>query len=1712
MRKKKSEVLTNGRDTFIQLSLFEEGFNATSEENKLSEVLQFGNRGNAESGDRDVYARSRGNRNENVGGSKFTGATFDIRGYTGTDEQKQEGTGSIKDINDRLDNEERLHAQTLDNFVIQNDDVSFSSKIKFERNMQALQTLNMIKEGKSMTADMQNALSFYSGWGGLPQVFAENNLDWQNERNQLKNTISIEDYQKAKASTLTSFYTPTNVISGIYDILDRLGFENGKILDPSMGTGNFFGMLPLSMRENSSLYGVELDHLSSDISKHLYPNASIQNSGFETSNLPNDYFDVSLTNVPFGRYKVHDIDYDKYNLDIHNYFFVKTLDKVRNGGLIAFITSTNTMDGGSNIRDIIASKANLVGAIRLPGNIFRTNGANTDVVSDIIFLQKLEDGQQSTQREWLMRRVFNGINVNEYFVNHPEMIFGNLTTKKNQFGNTVVDVTDDGMSFKEHLSSVIDNFPQDIFQSSSNDNSRSLDFDAIQKRTGEYFTSNDSVYLKKENEIVEIKSNSSTIKEFIDIKNKIYKIIDIQKTDNDEDKFQKSLKSLNETYDRFVKEHGYLNSKQNIRLFHDDPDFYTVTAMEIVDGNNKVKKSDFFTKRTIKPIVKIRTAEDVNEALSLSMNFCGNINLSYMETAYHKPQNEIIDEMLDKNLAYLDPETDVVVISDEYLSGDVRRKLDIAINKNNSSGKYAKNIDALNMVLPEWLSADEINAQLGATWIPKKYYIQFIETLFQISGYSKGRYNLDYSKFSGEWVSTDIPNRWDSLITSTWGVPVDDSVDSMYSQPSYDGWNLFEDILNSKLPTIYDYWVVIDDDGKERRKSRVNQKRTQVARGLAENMKMEFSDWLYNDLDRRENIEFIYNHTLNNMVTRTFDGSHLTFPDMKASLKLEDYQKNAVARIIASKGTLLSQNVGAGKTFEMVAACMEMKRMKVAHKSMIVVPNHLVDQWKNEFLSAYPQANILAATTKDFAKENRQKFIHKIAANDYDAIIIAHSSFKLIPMDTDIQINFMNKQIEDIEIGLENIIDKSSSARYVKALEKTKKSIETNIEKLTDIHRDQGITFDKLGIDFLFVDEAHEFKNLYIYSKMSNVAGVPQTHSQKAEDMYMKSKYIKDNGGGLCFATGTPISNTMAELYNLQRYLQEDELIKSDIYCFDAWAKNFGEVISSLEIDETGSGFKTRQRFSKFYNVQELMTMFRQVAEIQTESELKKALSESTTGRKNAIPPAHVGGKPTVISNEPSSDMEDYMSSVVERTEAIHEHLVKPNEDNMLKVTTDSKKASIDLRLIDEAFGNQFGGKLDMVVNQIKEIYQDYDSDKATQLVFCDSSVHHDGVDNFNVYDYIKSNLIDEGIPENEIAYIHDAKTEIQKTKLFNKVRSGNVRVLIGSTAKLGAGTNVQTRLKAIHHVDVPWRASDIEQRNGRAFRQGNMYDEIFEFRYVTKKSFDAYSWQMIETKATYMNQLLEGTTSAREIEENASNVLSYAEVKAIASGNPLIKERQELVNSLKGLQLEKQMFNKKKHDAEKQILQLPSKIDGTKVKIAKLEKDVEKAKAVSTKYEENNIEDWFSVVINGCTYDNMKSAGDVLNEITRDKSYAFGKHELGEFCGFSFGVDDKDLYIQGRERTYTLVNGIHMIGRVNFLRLLKEITQIPREYDETKLEVETYQKNIASYTELINSSFKSNDTIIAMTKRLRELDDMLDIDKNSKDIVEEEEEEEEME
>lgn len=1606
------------------------------------------------------------------------------------------------------------------------DEQSLSANQKFEKNLKAIQTLKVIENNENVTEQQQHILAQYSGWGGLPQVFDDSNDKWTRQRNQLKNLVSQHEYDSFKESTLSAFYTPYLVIDKIYKGLHRMGFESGSILEPSCGTGNFIGRMPEDMLNKSHVSAVEIDDISSSIASYLYPDITVENCGYEETNFENETFDLAITNVPFGQYSVYDRDYSKSKYMIHDYFFMKSLDKVRAGGFIAFITSQSTLDKKDDkVRLEIAQKAEFLGAIRLPNNLFKLNGANTEVSSDIIFLKKRDEMVRESDLYnlnedmiWLNTGYFDTNENNEdaycnnYFQNHPEMVIGELKIDTNQFGHPVVKtVLNHFKELDNQLETAIKQLPSDIYVSalvSSIDNELSEENTFtipanMQIKNGAYFIYQEKLAKRYDSigqYIDENIKNYDRLYQMMIIKESIDMVFRAQDSLHTDEDFERALKLLNQNYDQFVKKYGYITSSYNQRLLKDDPNRFMLSVLENVDRTSKTAtKSDIFYQRTIKIVEKVEP-QNVTEAMYQSFNERGTLDVFYMSEILNRDYNDVYNELLDHKFAFIDPETNNIIDANSYLSGNVRKKLEIAKEFNEKENdKYQNNVESLEIVMPKDIDISDIKCQMGAVFIPGEYVKEFIIELFQLKDkhWIVENMSVDLNTYSGQWDLNIGYLGYSAIINETWGVPNSDGIPWYYSQPDVTGIDLVNWILTSQIPVIRDYY---NQDGT--RKSRVNPERTNIARMKMDEIKQLFEDWVVKDLERRQVIQKNYNEMFNSYVNRNYNGDFLTFPGMSQDIQLENYQKNAISRMIFGGNTLLAQVVGAGKTFEMIAASQEMKRVGLCHKPMFVVPNHLVEQWANDFQRLYPQTNILAITTNDFKKNARKAFINKIAVNNYDAVIVAHSSFGMIPMSKEYQIDMLEQEKYNLDLAISDMENQTGKQTSVKNMEKAKKSLESQIKKLQDKKYDEDVPlFENLGVDQLFIDEAHEFKNLYYTTKQSNIAGIQNTGSQKAWDLFTKTQYMREKGQHIVMATGTPISNSIGELYTFQRYLQYDALVEKNIESFDLWAKTFGEVINSFEISVDGTGFKNRLRFNKFYNVPELMTMFRCVAEIQTKGMLKREMENSQIGRQSAKAPGFIGGKPQVVVVEPSEELENYIADIVKRTEAIHRGGVDPRYDNMLKITTDSKKASIDMRLIDEGYGEQSSGKLRAVSDKVYEVYKDYDEDKATQLIFCDSSAPKEG---FNVYDELKKNLIEMGVPSEEIAFIHDAHTDIQKEALFDKVRKGTVRVLIGSTQKMGAGTNVQDRVIAVHHVDVPWRSSDVEQQNGRGFRQGNRYENIYEFRYATKKSFDSYSWQIIENKSTYMQQLLEGTSDKRSIEDDCAMTLSYGEIKAIASGNPMIKEKMELESELKQLETQKKFYNKQIFNAERGIVQIPGEIEQYRQQYQKMIPFIESIQSIPEKFDEN-----WSIELNGKTFDNYKEAGDMLTDLSKHLT-SNEKQIVGHYGDYSVGIH--------RIRTHTTVlfvgyqnmmwdcDDLHAVGRVNFDRIDRQIRKIANKNKNLPQVIDDLNHDLQENKNIVKQPFKSEERLSEVRKRLNEINTQLDLEQRKEEYFSDEE------
>ena len=1470
------------------------------------------------------------------------------------------------------------------NFRITDDAIGIGgAKEKFRNNMAAINLLHELEiENRLATPEEQEVLSRYVGWGGLSMAFDEHNAAWAEEFKELYASLSPEEYRAAMESTLTAFYTPPVVIKAMYDVLDRLGFSQGNILEPSCGTGNFFGLLPESM-QNSKLHGVEIDSLTGRIAKQLYQKANIAIEGFEKTNLPDDHFDVVLGNVPFGEIRVNDSRYNAQKFLIHDYFFAKALDKVRAGGVVMFITSKGTMDKASpEVRKYIAQRAELLGAIRLPDNTFKAN-AGTEVTSDILILQK-RDRVMDIEPDWVhLDTDENGVTMNRYFVEHPEMVLGEIKMENTRFGTfePVCKARKD-IPLSELLSNAVqringeipelDNRVDEISDEQelsvpADPNVRNFSFTLVDGRV--YFRENDrmqpaSVSMTAENRI----------KGLIQIRDCVRKLIEYQTDDYPEEMIRTEQENLNRLYDVYTAKYGLINSRGNYLAFASDESYFLLCSLEVLDDEGNFKrKADMFTKRTIKPHREVTSVETASEALALSIGEKARVDLPYMEQLTGKTQAELVQDL--QGVIFKVPNCEHVsyVAADEYLSGNVRNKLTVADLAAKNDPELAVNVEALEKVIPKDLSAAEISVRLGATWIPQEDIQRFVMELLTPSSYAAGRLKVRYTPINGDWFienkSSDMGNV---------------KADSTYGTKRASAYRIIEDTLNLRDTRIFDY--VYDEHGNK--KAVFNAKETTAAQAKQEVIKQAFQDWIWKDPERRNRLVRYYNDTFNSVRPREYDGSHITFGGISPEITLRPHQVNAIAHILYGGNTLLAHKVGAGKTFEMVAAAQENKRLGLCQKSMFVVPNHLVGQWASEYLRLYPSANILVTTKRDFETGNRKKFCGRIATGDYDAVIIGHSQFEKIPMSIGRQREQLEKQLDDIEHGIDDVQASKGEQFTVKQLMKTRKAIKTKLEKLNDTKRkDTVIDFEQLGVDRLFIDESHFYKNLYLYTKMRNVGGIAQTEAQKSSDLFMKCRYLDEITGnrGTVFATGTPVSNSMVELYSVQRYLQYDTLAQNGLQHFDSWASTFGETVTALELAPEGTNYRAKTRFAKFYNLPELMQMFREVADIQTADMLK--LPVPTVNYHN-------------IKTKPSEIQTEMVASLAKRAEKVRARLVEPNIDNMLKITNDGRKLALDQRMIDPMLPDDPESKVNACVDNVYRIWEEHADTKATQLVFCDlSTPKNDGT--FNVYDDMREKLIARGIPAEQIRFIHEATTDAQKKELFGKVRSGEVRVLFGSTPKMGAGTNVQDRLIAIHNLDCPWRPSDLEQRHGRIERQGNMFPEVEVYRYVTEQTFDAYLYQLVESKQKFISQIMTSKSPVRSAEDVDEVALSFAEVKMLATGDARFKEKMDLDIQVSKLRVLKQSYLSEHYYLEDRVLKYyPQTIKEYEKRIAGYENDA----ALAEQHKPQGEDKFCPMTLKGVTYTEKAAAGEMLLAICKDYPMSAAT-EIGSYRGFRIEI-----------------------------------------------------------------------------------------------------------
>ena len=1563
------------------------------------------------------------------------------------------------------------------NFHITDDELGQGTpKEKFRANIMAIQLLKKCEdENRNATPEEQEILSRYVGWGGLADAFDETKAAWETEYLELKTVLTTEEYSAARASTLNAHYTQPIVIESMYQVLENLGFTKGNILEPSMGVGNFFGMLPENLNQ-SKLYGVELDSISGRIAKLLYPDANIQIKGFEKTDYPNDFFDVAIGNVPFGAYKVNDRQYDRFNFMIHDYFLAKTIDQLRPGGVAALITTKGTMDKASpEVRKYLAERADLLGAIRLPNTAFKAN-AGTEVSADILFFQK-RDSMTKEMPEWVnLGSDTNGITVNQYFADHPEMILGEMKEVSGPYGMETTCMPIEGADLELQLAEAVKNIhgnmaPAVDVETELDEMPESIPADP-NVRNYSYTVVDDQVYYRVNSLMNQVKMPAATaerVKGMVAIRDTVRELIAMQmeETVTDEE-IQKQQEKLNQVYDTYTAKYGVIGSNANKRAFSDDSSYCLLCSLEDLNEDGTLKrKADMFTKRTIKKAVAVTSVETATEALALSLNERAKVDLTYMAELTGKTEEKIIEELV--GVIFKNPLTDQWESGDEYLSGNVRDKLNTARTFAESHPEFTPNVRALEAVQPRNLEASEIEVRVGATWIEPSDYQDFIVELLHTPWYlAQKEIQVKFSEVNGEWRITgknaDSPRNAFAYAT--------------YGTERANAYKILEDTLNLKDVRIYDKSV--NENGDEIRV--LNKKETMLASQKQDAMKAAFKDWIFKDQQRRERLVKVYNERFNSIRPREYDGSHLTFPGMNPEIELRLHQKNAVAHQLYGDNVLLAHVVGAGKTYEMVAAAMESKRLGLSQKNLFVVPNHLTEQWGAEFLQLYPGANILVATKKDFEPANRKKFCARIAMGNYDAIIIGHSQFERIPISDERQEAMLRKQIDDLEMAIQSARYEQDGGRYtVKQIEKTRKTLQTRLEKLNQKEKkDQVVTFEELGVDHLYVDEAHSYKNAFLYTKMRNVAGIAQNEAQKSADMFNKCQYLDEitGGKGITFATGTPISNSMTELYVMQRYLQNSKLQNMGLGLFDSWASTFGEVVTSIELAPEGTGYRAKSRFARFYNIPELMNMFKEIADIKTSDQLKLPVPEAEYE--------------TVVL-KPTEQQKEIVESLGERAEVVRNGGVDASVDNMLKITNDGRKLALDQRLVNELLPDNPESKISVCAEKSYEIWKDTAAQKSAQLIFCDLSTPK-GDGSFNVYDDLKQKLMEKGVPEKEIAFIHDANTEAKKTELFGKVKSGQVRFLIGSTAKMGAGTNVQDRLIALHHLDIGWKPSDLEQREGRIIRQGNHNKKVHIFRYVTESTFDSYMWQLIENKQKFISQIMTSKAPVRSCEDVDEAALSYAEVKALATGNPAVKEKMALDVDVAKLKLLKANHMNNQYRLEDDIARnFPQQI-------AKLTEIIDSYKADIAHYHEHKITDseQFSMEISGKVFTEKKEAGAALLAVCKDIKAVDAAMDIGSYQGFNMRIQfdswSKEFILSVKHESVAKVRlGADALG--NITRINNLLESYPEKLAEAEQRLETVQEQMTNAKEEVGKPFPKEEELNQKLERLSELNALLNMD-----------------
>ena len=1568
----------------------------------------------------------------------------------------------------------------------ENEVETVGKKERFRRNIMAIQLLKKCQEeNRFATPEEQIILSKYVGWGGLSEAFDENNSAWATEYLELSSVLTPEEYASARESTLTAFYTPPEVITAIYKAMEQMGFKEGNLLEPSCGIGNFIGMLPDAMQD-SKIYGVELDTISAGIAQQLYQKTTIAAQGFEETNLPDSFFDGVVGNVPFGDFKVSDKRYDKHKFLIHDYFFAKSLDKLRPGGVMALVTSKGTMDKETlAVRKYIAQRAELLGAIRLPNNTFKGN-AGTEVVSDILILQK-RDRLIDIEPDWVhLDTDENGIKMNSYFVQHPEMILGEMKMVSGRFGMEATCVPYENADLAAQLDEAVANIHGEITEYETEeeleeeDNSIPADPTV---RNFSYTVVDDKIYYRENSRMTPVEVSATAenrIKGMIAIRNSVRTLIELQTEDYPDSEIKAEQERLNRLYDTFSGKYGLINSRANTSAFSQDSSFSLLSALEIIGEDGELeRKADMFSKRTIKPHTPVTSVDTASEALAVSLGEKATIDMDYMMELSGKSENEIFEDL--KGVIFLNPLYEYgnsyepkYLMADEYLSGNVREKLRIAKNSAELYPEdYKVNVEALQKVQPKDLTASEISVRLGATWLPPDDVQEFIFHLLETPRYAQWNIKVHFSPFTSEWnIEGKSYDKGNVRAYNTYGTS------------RINAYKIIEETLNLKDVRIFDY--IEDDEG--RKKPVLNKKETAIAQSKQEMIKQEFQDWIWSDPERRERLCKSYNEKFNSVRPREYDGSHIIFNGMNPEIELREHQKNAVAHILYGENTLLAHAVGAGKTFEMVAAAQESKRLGLCNKSLFVVPNHLTEQWAAEYLQLYPAANILVATKKDFETKNRKKFCGRIATGDYDAVIIGHSQFEKIPMSIERQRAILEQQLEEITGGIAELKRNRGENFSIKQLEKSKKSIRQKLDKLNDqTKKDDVVTFEELGVDRLFVDESHYYKNLYLYTKMRNVGGIAQTEAQKSSDLFMKCRYLDEitGGRGTVFATGTPISNSMVELYTIQRYLQYNTLVKNGLQHFDAWASTFGETITAVELTPEGTGYRAKTRFAKFYNLPELMAMFKEIADIKTADMLNLPVPEA---------------KYHNIAVKPSEMQKEMVASLAERAEQVRGGGVDSSVDNMLKITNDGRKLALDQRMLNDMLPDFEGSKINACVDNIYRIWRENADKKSAQLVFCDlSTPKNDGT--FSVYNDIRKKLIERGIPESEVKFIHEADTDMKKKELFQKTRKGEVRVLLGSTQKMGAGTNVQDKLIALHDVDCPWRPSDLEQRSGRIVRQGNENPQVDIYRYVTEQTFDAYLYQLVEGKQKFASQIMTSKSPVRSAEDIDETALSYAEIKMLATGNPYIKEKMDLDIQVQKLKMLKSNFLSEKYGLEDKVIKFyPQQIAYLKSRVEGLTKDVETAKLHPKPIDEQPL----GMMVSGVSYSEKVEAGQAIINACKSMNSP-DAIPLGEYRGFQM-----ELYFDTVQRNYV----VKLKGKTsrdvplgddshgNIVRIDNGIERFEEALADTKNSLENTEKQFETAKQEIEKPFAKEEELRAKTARLDELNILLNMDKKENEIV----------